>query len=110
MPPDVIAPFSIVIASRRRGNLGGVPDCGACSDHKARNIGVRLLRCPSTDGLPRNDKRRVIVSLPLSLRAEDVVISVGYQIASSSLTSFGLPRNDTRGSLRSEAISGRERN
>jgi len=33
-------PSSIVIASRRRGNLGG----------------VRLLRRPSSDGLPRNDK------------------------------------------------------
>ena len=53
-------------------------------------------------------------SFLLSLRAEGVATSVGYQIAalvpsvseeshfeiaSSSLTSFGIPRNDRRGSL-----------
>jgi len=32
-----------------------------------------------------------------SLRAEGVAISAGYEIASSSLTSFGIPRNDGRG-------------
>ena len=71
-----------------------------------------MLRRPSTDELPRNDREGGIASrFILSLRAEGVAISAWYGIAElvpsikrgiSLRDCFGtdVPRNDVRGPLR----------
>ncbi len=57
--------FTQLSLRAERGNLGGVPDCGACSEPK-----------PERREEPSEESR--------------------LEIASSSLTSWGIPRNDGR--------------